>query len=387
MIRVGFIEPGGGGTGGSNYMKNLLNAVTMAGGDVAPVLIVPPDMPDTALAAFPRVETIRTKLANETGLGWKLRRVLMRLTGSDFVMDQFLRRNRIAALSHSCRLGKRARTPTLCWIPDFQHRRMPEFFQPQELRQRDGLFLRMCETCTTIIVSSHDAQNDLARFAPSAVAKSRVLQFVSGLCDVERQENLTELRARYGFVGPYFFLPNQFWAHKNHRLVVDALAILKARGIPLLVLCTGHTEDRRQPGYFAELMAHVKAKGVEEEFRVLGLVPYGDLSSLMRHALAVVNPSLFEGWSTSVEEAKSLGKTVILSDIPVHREQAPERGHYFRPDGPEELADALLRVAGNWNAEEELSEQEKAQAALPDRFSSFARAYHAIIHDTLEKCP
>jgi len=230
MIRVGFIEPGGGGTGGSNYMKNLLNAVTMAGGDVAPVLIVPPDMPDTALAAFPRVETIRTKLANETGLGWKLRRVLMRLTGSDFVMDQFLRRNRIAALSHSCRLGKRARTPTLCWIPDFQHRRMPEFFQPQELRQRDGLFLRMCETCTTIIVSSHDAQNDLARFAPSAVAKSRVLQFVSGLCDVERQENLTELRARYGFVGPYFFLPNQFWAHKNHRLVVDALAILKARG-------------------------------------------------------------------------------------------------------------------------------------------------------------
>ena len=62
---------------------------------------------------------------------------------------------------------------------------------------------------------------------------------------------------------PYFFLPNQFWAHKNHRAVVDALALLNARGTPFLVLCTGHTQDRRQPDHFAKLMAHVKAMGVE----------------------------------------------------------------------------------------------------------------------------
>lgn len=33
-----------------------------------------------------------------------------------------------------------------------------------------------------------------------------------------------------------------------------------------------------------------------------------------------VNPSFYEGWSTTVEEAKSIGVPLLLSDIPVHRE-------------------------------------------------------------------
>ena len=112
-------------------------------------------------------------------------------------------------------------------------------------------------------------------------------------------------------------------------------------------------------------------------------MPYDDLLSLMHHALAVVNPSFFEGWSTTVEEAKSLGKTVILSDIPVHREQAPDRGHYFRPEAPEELADVLLCVAGNWNIKEEKRQQDRAQTALPERFAAFAQTYQSIVEGAL----
>ena len=73
----------------------------------------------------------------------------------------------------------------------------------------------------------------------------------------------------------------------------------------------------------------------EKLFRPLGVVPYRDMLGLMRHAVAVINPSLFEGWSTSVEEAKSMGKAVVLSDIPVHREQAPGRGLFFDPRDPD----------------------------------------------------
>lgn len=47
--------------------------------------------------------------------------------------------------------------------------------------------------------------------------------------------------------------------------------------------------------------------------------------TLMKHAIAIINPSLFEGGSTTVEEAKSLLKVIILSGIPVHREQNPRR--------------------------------------------------------------
>jgi len=364
-------------------MKNLLHAIVTAGNDISPVLIVPPNMPDKALAGFPRVEVLRTHLVSPT-LRWKARKVAQRIIGFDPTMESFLRRNAIAVLSHSGHLGARAHIPTIGWIPDFQHRRMPKFFQADELRSRDAGFRRLCDFCTIVVVSSRDSQSDLQKFSPSSVTKGRVLQFVSGFRSVERVPSLEQLRTTYGFTGDYFFLPNQFWAHKNHRLVVEALAVLRARGTPVQILCTGQTEDRRQPGYFDELMSFAKAKGVEENLRILGLVPYDDLSALMLHAQAVINPSVFEGWSTTVEEAKSLGKSILLSDIPVHREQLPDRGHYFPPDSPEQLADALTRVAAGWDAAEESRQSVKARDALTGRFAAFAENYRTIVHEALK---
>ena len=45
--------------------------------------------------------------------------------------------------------------------------------------------------------------------------------------------------------------------------------------------------------------------------------------------MAVINPSTFEGWSSTVEEAKVLCKRVILSNIPPHKEQKVENCYYF----------------------------------------------------------
>ncbi len=71
------------------------------------------------------------------------------------------------------------------------------------------------------------------------------------------------------------------------------------------------------------------------------MVSYSDVIALMRGAKAVLNPSLFEGWSTTVEEARALGVPLILSDIAVHREQMGNKAHYFHPDSPKELATVI----------------------------------------------
>ena len=60
--------------------------------------------------------------------------------------------------------------------------------------------------------------------------------------------------------------------------------------------------------------------------------------------MALINPSRFEGWSTTVEEAKSFGVPLILSDIDVHHEQAGEAARYFGLDDPATLADALCKA-------------------------------------------
>ena len=63
----------------------------------------------------------------------------------------------------------------------------------------------------------------------------------------------------------------------------------------------------------------------------------------MRVCTALINPSLSEGWSTTVEEGKSLGVPMLLSDLRVHREQAGDRAYYFDPEAAGQLASLMAR--------------------------------------------
>jgi glycosyltransferase involved in cell wall biosynthesis len=151
---------------------------------------------------------------------------------------------------------------------------------------------------------------------------------------------------------------------------------LKGQGMALTVVCTGNTDDPRQPQHFAQLMARRDTLRLQDNFRVLGMVPYADMQGLMLHANAVINPSRFEGWSTTVEEAKSMGQHVVLSDLPVHREQAPPGARYFAVDDAHALANAL-RAA---HSRPVLNTQERpVLASYEDRLRAFGSAYLHIV--------
>jgi glycosyltransferase involved in cell wall biosynthesis len=263
---------------------------------------------------------------------------------------------------------------------------MPEFFSAAEIAARNRGYRRIVRQCRTVLLSSFEAQKDLATFDSSAVAKSEVLNFAAGAFASYRSDMpLTELRTKYGIAPQYFLLPNQFWAHKNHRVVIDAIAEMTRRGSAAEVVCTGSTHDRRQPRYFAELMQYAERKGVLSSFRVLGQIPYVDLVALMRGARAIINPSMFEGWSTSVEEAKALGVPVILSDIPVHREQNPDRATYFRPADSDELAEALVRyMYGQPESKNSCKHVDVLERSML-RYVTFGRRYQEIVLSTLQR--
>ncbi|MEJ2393044.1 MAG: glycosyltransferase, partial [Gammaproteobacteria bacterium] len=141
----------------------------------------------------------------------------------------------------------------------------------------------------------------------------------------------------------------------------------------------------RQPEFFEKLMDYANECGAAENFRVLGIVPINDLFGLMHNSISMINPSLFEGWSTSVEEAKSLGKRIILSDIPVHREQAPGGGEFFDPESAQELAEAMWRL---WTVHDPVTDERlevQAAEALPQRRIAFAEKYQDIVLQIAEQ--
>jgi glycosyltransferase involved in cell wall biosynthesis len=387
MIRVGFVVAlkDHSWVGGVNYLANLVHAVQSLGvRRIEPVILTPPDTPGELLAGLPAAEMVRAQIVDEASRLGFFRKITGRALGHDILMERFLRAHDIAVLSHSGHLGARGRIPTIGWIADFQHKRMPEFFSSRDLGKRDRAYRRMCDFCSVIVVSSLDAQKDLGNFDPNSLHKSRVLHFVSGLGSaVHSCVDAATLCKRYKFQGPYFYLPNQFWAHKNHRIVIDALALLKSRGKHALVFATGHTNDVRQPRYFDEIMNYVEARGVGDRFRVFGLVPYEQVTAFMRNAVAIINPSRFEGWSTTVEESKSLGKKIVLSNIPVHREQAPARGVFFDPSSAEDLAEIMARALIDYSPDEEVVQLCVAQKDLARRFGEFGKCYEKIVIETL----
>ena len=380
LIRVGFLAGfvDNSWLGGISYYRNLLKAIAfLPDRKIEPVLFVGEKAPPEIFKGFPPVETVRTALLDRKTPTWMVRKGWQILTRHDQILERLRIRHRIVVLSHSGFLGARARIRTLGWIPDFQHKHMPEFFSPKEIEARDLRFRKTCELCTRVLVSSHAAGRDLERFYPEWAHKCAVLQFVVFPDLPANPPSRRKLEIRYGFSGPYFHLPNQFWAHKNHKVVIDALRILKEAGRNVLVLATGNTNDVRQHGFFRTLMADVEKYHLLDSFRVLGIVPYEDLISLMRYSVAVINPSFFEGWSTTVEEAKSLDKLTILSDIPVHREQSPSMGIYFDPHDFSLFANIL------WNVWKEKYQSESSVlidiSNIKNRSLNFAYNYTNIV--------
>jgi glycosyltransferase involved in cell wall biosynthesis len=383
QLRVGFVLLEGHWLGGQNYFRNLFRVLrSLSGEPIVPVIFAGERQKDAG-ANFPGVEVVRSSMLDRKSAGWVIRQAIFRLTGRDRMLEGLLRRHGVSVLSHSLHLGRGARVKTIGWIADLQHLHLPELFTKEERRVRSQKFGEMCAYCDRILVSSEWGREDVARFAPAHGHKTDVLRFVTATSLQGSGIGLAELEQTYGFAGPYFLLPNQFWAHKNHRDVITALGLLKKRRQPQLVLATGSHSGTDGEAVFASLMAYAAECNVLDCFRALGVIPYEDLVGLMEGAVGFINPSRFEGWSTSVEEAKSMGKQIILSDIPVHREQAPARSFYFPLDDPEALAEALLAASRSFEPDYDRDMQELAKSRYPNRLREFGEAYCRIVAEVL----
>ncbi len=379
MLRVGFLFRGGDGwLGGVNYLWNLLYAIGRhERAALTAVVLAPRGTQLFGLDQLPEVEVMEVDLPSRGGALPTLER---RLVGRDRAVEALCDRARLDVVSHAGTFGWRFSRATLPWIPDLQHRRLPGNFSARELALRVYGDVSQLAEGTATIFSSEAAAADGRRYYGPLARHVQILHFVSQP-RVSRAQlpPASALRARHAVPARYLFLPNQFWRHKNHAIVVDALTISAARGVRPVVVLSGKGEDYRHPSHYAELMARVAAAGLTAQFLHLGMVSYEDLMALMRDALAVINPSLFEGWSTTVEEARSLGKATILSSIDVHLEQAPPGATYFAPADADALARAMERAWGGDFLDEDRARERDADAALEGRTVAFAARYRAIV--------
>ena len=237
---------------------------------------------------------------------------------------------------------------TCMWVWDLQHRVLPSMFPQQQLDSLDWTFTMDAERGDLIVVSSEASRDDFREFLPQHAHKVRVYHFPSRFAfdsAVASSPPTSETLARYGVEDRFLLVVNQFWQHKNHDAVVEACGLLKQRhgDCPQVVMIGLPIDDRDPSGrYISNLMAKIAAYRLEGRVKMLGFVPSADRDDLFRTCTALVQPSRFEGWNTSIEDAKAIGLPVIASDLAVHREQLADPIGFFDCDDVERLADLML---------------------------------------------
>ncbi len=272
--------------------------------------------------------------------------------------------------------GFRTRLPSIYQPHDLQHVHHPEFFNFLQRAYRHRTYRAMAEQSARVSVMTDAAREDVVTHLgvrPEAVI---VVPWASMLSVENVGRTLppppADLPARF------LLYPAQSWPHKNHLGLVRALADLRMRhGLDVPVVCTG-----RRTEHFAEVMALARGLGVEDLLHSLGFVSQELLITLYQEAVALVFPSLYEGWGLPLVEAFAVGTPVLCSDISPLREVAADAAQRFDPRSPEDMAAVIASVWEDPEAQERLRAAGRSRAGL-FTWSRSAALFRAHYRDVL----
>lgn len=297
----------------------------------------------------------------------------------------FLRSQNIDCLFATADYGPELGIPQLSWLFDFQHNEMPELFPEYDLSVREEMFQMVFKRADLIVLSSNDAARACRKFYPDFADKTRVMPFMAHIRSEVYERDPVIATSKYNLPEKFIFVPNQFWKHKNHVVVVDALERAVKLDPALTVVCSGATEDPRDQYYVPYLRSRILSLGFHNNIKLLGMIPEEDVFSLMRASVAILQPSLYEGWSTVVEQARSLGKPILLSDIAVHKEQNPQHARYFAARNADELAHLLIATIKDGKHGPDLAAEERAREETYMRSVDFGHRFLSIVREAISR--
>ena len=198
------------------------------------------------------------------------------------------------------------------------------------------IFLRKADA---IIAVSAQTKRDLADIYN--VESSRVTVIPEGIEENFRPvspdtPDSRDIQERHG---PYFLMVGTLEPRKNHAAVLRALAHLCTQGHNLKLIIAG-----RQGWKFSPVQDLVTELGLQSQVEFVGFVPEALLPAYYSNAIALLQPSLYEGFGFPVLEAMACGTPVIISDRSCLPELAGPNALVVSPENIPELGSAMLRL-------------------------------------------
>ena len=337
--------------GGVNVMLNLINSLAKNKDILTKIKIViitnsKKDLKKFSLNKYIEIREDKN-FFNRSIFCKVLDKILLILIGKTHYLEKFLIKNKINFVSHTdIATGINSVSKSIVWIPDFQFIYLKNLFSLKyKFLRRLNIFLYK-KHAYKILLSSKSAYNDLKKIISIPKKKIIINSFSFVLPASNSLRSFSYLKKKYNLKKNFFYLPNQYWVHKNHKVVINALKYLKIKNKlnNIYIYSTGSKHDYRKPNHFKDLMITIKQNRLNKNYIYLGTLPFIDVMSLIYHSKAILNPSFFEGWSSTVEQAKAYNKKIILSKISVHFEQKPDKAIFFDPKNSKNLSKILIQV-------------------------------------------
>jgi glycosyltransferase involved in cell wall biosynthesis len=232
---------------------------------------------------------------------------------------------------------------TLVW--DLAHRNwpcFPEVGANSVWRSRQEHFALLVGRASITYTGTKRGQRELESYFQASPERIKILPHPTpsfAVVAAARPATPDVLR-RLDIKKDYLFYPAQFWAHKNHIVILEACKLVRDQtGWDLGIVFTG--TDKGNRGY---VRAYARRLGLENICKFLDFVSQSELIELYRGALCLTYATFFGPDNLPPLEAFALGCPVVASAVPGSEEQLGDAALLFAPQDEQELARHILTL-------------------------------------------
>ena len=256
---------------------------------------------------------------------------------------------------------------TVVTIHDLIFEHFPKTYHLDERYTHRWKIKRACKIADAVIAISEQTKNDLIELYGVSPQKITVCYqscnpiFEKTISEIEKKN----IKKKYQLPDQYFLFVSSITARKNLIAICRAMVILKdTLSIPLVIIGDGKIEKN-------EVKQLMKENGIEHRLLFLNemsaakedsFTSAADFPAIYQQALALVYPSIFEGFGLPILEAMWSGLPVICSSVSSMPEVAEDAALYFSPEDTNQLAQHLQAIASDQQLVKILKDKGREQA-------------------------
>ena len=262
---------------------------------------------------------------------------LMAILQSKSKLAKFLLQKKIDVVYYLGIPAEITSIPFIMNVWDLQHRThpwFPELNNEKSWQDRESYYKRHLPRALAVITGTPQGKNEVHKIYGVDESNIYIIPHVISKNSDSEIDKVSGSR-----VGPYIY-PAQFWAHKNHNIIVQAVKIIRdTMGKEVKVNFIG--DDKGNLGYIKKI---IEDAGLNNQIKILGFVSNDVKTKLYNESKGLIYSSFSGPENLPPLEAFDAGIPVIYSDFPGAREQLGDFPYYFDPLSPISLVQAIQQV-------------------------------------------